>query len=131
MCPFSINSLNLCCEVEILPRSRLRSVKMERIVSRSLVESTKKRRREQIRSALQSHGNTFHGKLSSCVRARDISHASADRPQDIRFLTRAVRGAVDDEENDGGKKARRTDRERLAIPNPVLSFPHVDRVART
>jgi len=33
--------------------------------------------------------------------------------------------------NSEWKEAQRADRERLAIPNPVPSFPYVDRVVRT
>lgn len=90
----------------------------------STLSSLRKEKGGKIRSALQSRGNVFHGKLFSCVRARDISHATVRRISVFSCDRRRRNG-------EWKNKARRADRERLAIPSPVPSFPYVDSVVRT
>lgn len=82
-------------------RSRL-CVKMEKhITSRSLARKKKRGNKSDLhcnRAEVLSMENFPPGSV------RDISHASLDRPQDIRFLIRAVRGAVDNEETTKERK---------------------------
>lgn len=82
---------NLCWEIGISPRSPL-YVFCKNEETRH-VEFAKKK--EENQSDLHRDRAKILSTENFSPAARHISHASLDRPQDIRFLTRVVRDAVE------------------------------------